>query len=182
MMLCLFFISLALLLFLNYPLSQTTPLSSLTFHTHHILTPHSSQVLYVPPPVQPVMWYLVSRFVLEFHLLHSGKRRVSHMTSDRVLVQFIYFSCRNLFNFFPCFFSILRPLLFFSLHSLSLSLSLSLSFSLFPPLSPSSLPPMLQEKALSILEFQPPFGDIKFGRFTGNVTIMRQVSCYVCTV
>uniref|UniRef100_A0A671R4M7 Basic immunoglobulin-like variable motif-containing protein n=1 Tax=Sinocyclocheilus anshuiensis TaxID=1608454 RepID=A0A671R4M7_9TELE len=36
-----------------------------------------------------------------------------------------------------------------------------------------SLPPMSQEEALHILDFQPPFEDIKFGPFTGNATLMR---------
>ena len=38
-----------------------------------------------------------------------------------------------------------------------------------------SLPPMTQEEALSELGFVPPFSDIKFGSFTGNATVMRQV-------
>ena len=38
-----------------------------------------------------------------------------------------------------------------------------------------SLPPVTQEAALSILGFQPPFGEIRFGPFTGNLTLMRYV-------
>jgi len=33
--------------------------------------------------------------------------------------------------------------------------------------------PITQEEALGILGFNPPFGDIRFGPFTGNVTVMR---------
>ena len=40
-------------------------------------------------------------------------------------------------------------------------------------LFPASLPPVTQEDALTFLGFQPPFGDIKFGPFTGNATCMR---------
>ena len=36
-----------------------------------------------------------------------------------------------------------------------------------------SLSPLTQEEALRILGFQPPFGDIRFGPFTGNATLMR---------
>ena len=36
-----------------------------------------------------------------------------------------------------------------------------------------SLPPMTQEEALNILGFQPPFGEIHFGPFTGNATLIR---------
>lgn len=34
---------------------------------------------------------------------------------------------------------------------------------------------MTQEEALTLLGFKPPFGEIKFGPFTGNATVMRQV-------
>jgi len=33
--------------------------------------------------------------------------------------------------------------------------------------------PITQEEALEVLGFSPPFGDIRFGPFTGNVTVMR---------
>lgn len=33
--------------------------------------------------------------------------------------------------------------------------------------------PLTQEEALSILGFQPPYGEIRFGPFTGNATLMR---------
>lgn len=36
-----------------------------------------------------------------------------------------------------------------------------------------SLPPLVQEDALALLGFQPPFGEIQFGPFTGNMTCMR---------
>ena len=36
-----------------------------------------------------------------------------------------------------------------------------------------SLPPVTQEEALTLLGFQPPFGEIRFGPFTGNATVMR---------
>ena len=39
--------------------------------------------------------------------------------------------------------------------------------------TPSSLPPITQEEALTVLGFQPPFGEIRFGPFTGNATVMR---------
>ena len=35
------------------------------------------------------------------------------------------------------------------------------------------LQPITQEEALLILGFVPPFGEIKFGSFTGNKTLMR---------
>ena len=37
----------------------------------------------------------------------------------------------------------------------------------------SSKQPLTQEEALSILGFQPPYGEIRFGPFTGNATLMR---------
>ena len=69
---------------------------------------------------------------------------------------------------------VLLTLYHFSLSSFSLPPSLppSLSHSLFPPLS---LPPITQEEALLHLGFTPPFGEIQFGPFTGNVTLMRYV-------
>ena len=36
-----------------------------------------------------------------------------------------------------------------------------------------SFPPVTQEEALTLLGFQPPFGEIRFGPFTGNATVMR---------
>ena len=33
--------------------------------------------------------------------------------------------------------------------------------------------PLTQEEALSVLGFQPPYGEIRFGPFTGNATLMR---------
>lgn len=36
-----------------------------------------------------------------------------------------------------------------------------------------SLPPVTQEESLTLLGFQPPFGEIRFGPFTGNATVMR---------
>ena len=36
-----------------------------------------------------------------------------------------------------------------------------------------SLPPISQEEALLLLGFKPPFGEIRFGPFTGNMTLMR---------
>jgi len=39
--------------------------------------------------------------------------------------------------------------------------------------TPYSLPPITQEEALTVLGFQPPFGEIRFGPFTGNATVMR---------
>lgn len=44
---------------------------------------------------------------------------------------------------------------------------------LFSTLGNGSLPPLTQEEALTMLGFQPPFGEIRFGPFTGNVTCMR---------
>jgi hypothetical protein len=44
---------------------------------------------------------------------------------------------------------------------------------LFSTLGSGSLSPLTQEEALRILGFQPPFGDIRFGPFTGNATLMR---------
>ena len=38
--------------------------------------------------------------------------------------------------------------------------------------------PLTQEEALTILGFKPPFGEIKFGPFTGNATLMRWVEIY----
>ena len=51
---------------------------------------------------------------------------------------------------------------------------------LFPP-SSLSLPPITQEEALTLLGFTSPFTDIKFGPFTGNATVMRQVESAVPT-
>ena len=36
-----------------------------------------------------------------------------------------------------------------------------------------SHPPITQEEALGVLGFVQPFGDIKFGPFTGNITVMK---------
>ena len=36
-----------------------------------------------------------------------------------------------------------------------------------------SLAPITQEEALTILGFKPPFGEIRFGPFTGNATLLR---------
>ncbi|XP_022098707.1 basic immunoglobulin-like variable motif-containing protein isoform X2 [Acanthaster planci] len=44
---------------------------------------------------------------------------------------------------------------------------------LFSTLGAGSRPPITQEEALTVLGFQPPFGDIRFGPFTGNGTLMR---------
>ncbi|XP_048240896.1 basic immunoglobulin-like variable motif-containing protein [Haliotis rufescens] len=44
---------------------------------------------------------------------------------------------------------------------------------LFSTLGQGSLPPITQEEALVILGFQPPFNEIRFGPFTGNVALMR---------
>lgn len=33
--------------------------------------------------------------------------------------------------------------------------------------------PITQEEALGVLGFAQPFGEIKFGPFTGNVTVMK---------
>ena len=35
--------------------------------------------------------------------------------------------------------------------------------------------PVTQEEALQLLGFKPPFGEIKFGPFTGNATLMRSM-------
>ena len=40
---------------------------------------------------------------------------------------------------------------------------------------PGRREPITQEQALVILAFEPPFGEIKFGPFTGNRTLMRSV-------
>ncbi|KAK3095376.1 hypothetical protein FSP39_013957 [Pinctada imbricata] len=44
---------------------------------------------------------------------------------------------------------------------------------LFSSLGYGSLPPITQEEALTILGFKPPFGEIRFGPFTGNATLLR---------
>lgn len=44
---------------------------------------------------------------------------------------------------------------------------------LFSSLGAGSLQPLTQEVALDILGFKPPFGEIRFGPFTGNATLMR---------
>lgn len=44
---------------------------------------------------------------------------------------------------------------------------------LFSSLGHGSLNPITQEEALRILGFQPPFEDIRFGPFTGNVTLLK---------
>nr|KAG5708218.1 hypothetical protein BaRGS_021152 [Batillaria attramentaria] len=36
-----------------------------------------------------------------------------------------------------------------------------------------SLNPITQEQALTVLRFQPPFQDIRFGPFTGNITLLK---------
>jgi len=38
--------------------------------------------------------------------------------------------------------------------------------------------PLTQEEALTILGFKPPFGEIRFGPFTGNATLMRWEEIY----
>ena len=38
-----------------------------------------------------------------------------------------------------------------------------------------SLHPITQEEAMTTLAFKPPFGEIRFGPFTGNATLMRYV-------
>jgi hypothetical protein len=38
-----------------------------------------------------------------------------------------------------------------------------------------SISPITQEEALVLLGFKPPFGEIRFGPFTGNITLMRLV-------
>ena len=44
---------------------------------------------------------------------------------------------------------------------------------LFSSLGAGSKKPLTQEEALTILGFKPPFGEIRFGPFTGNATLMR---------
>ncbi|XP_077988201.1 basic immunoglobulin-like variable motif-containing protein [Glandiceps talaboti] len=44
---------------------------------------------------------------------------------------------------------------------------------LFSSLGVGSLQPITQEEALTVLGFNPPFGEIRFGPFTGNATLMR---------
>ncbi|XP_030838190.1 uncharacterized protein LOC548624 [Strongylocentrotus purpuratus] len=44
---------------------------------------------------------------------------------------------------------------------------------LFSTLGGGTMPPITQEQALNVLGFQPPFGEIRFGPFTGNATLMR---------
>ncbi|XP_048758287.1 basic immunoglobulin-like variable motif-containing protein isoform X3 [Ostrea edulis] len=44
---------------------------------------------------------------------------------------------------------------------------------LFSTLGNGSLNPITQEEALTILGFKPPFGEIRFGPFTGNATLLR---------
>ncbi|XP_076817517.1 basic immunoglobulin-like variable motif-containing protein [Clavelina lepadiformis] len=44
---------------------------------------------------------------------------------------------------------------------------------LFSTLGTGNLNPITQEEALHILGFKPPFGEIRFGPFTGNATLMR---------
>ncbi|XP_052107069.1 basic immunoglobulin-like variable motif-containing protein isoform X1 [Mytilus californianus] len=44
---------------------------------------------------------------------------------------------------------------------------------LFSTLGHGSLSPITQEEALIFLGFKPPFGEIRFGPFTGNITLMR---------
>lgn len=44
---------------------------------------------------------------------------------------------------------------------------------LFSTLGHGSLSPITQEEALVLLGFRPPFGEIRFGPFTGNITLMR---------
>ncbi|XP_063967103.1 uncharacterized protein LOC129279628 [Lytechinus pictus] len=44
---------------------------------------------------------------------------------------------------------------------------------LFSTLGGGTMPPITQEQALVVLGFQPPFGEIRFGPFTGNATLMR---------
>ncbi|XP_063430802.1 basic immunoglobulin-like variable motif-containing protein isoform X1 [Mytilus trossulus] len=44
---------------------------------------------------------------------------------------------------------------------------------LFSTLGHGSLSPITQEEALLFLGFKPPFGEIRFGPFTGNITLMR---------
>ncbi|CAH1781899.1 unnamed protein product [Owenia fusiformis] len=44
---------------------------------------------------------------------------------------------------------------------------------LFSTLGAGTLKPITQEEALTILDFKPPFEEIRFGPFTGNATLMR---------
>jgi hypothetical protein len=44
---------------------------------------------------------------------------------------------------------------------------------LYSTLGHGTLPPMSQEKALTLLGFEPPFYNIKFGSFTGNKTLIK---------
>ncbi|XP_065888900.1 basic immunoglobulin-like variable motif-containing protein isoform X2 [Dysidea avara] len=44
---------------------------------------------------------------------------------------------------------------------------------LFSTLGNGRLHPITQEEALGVLGFSPPFGEIRFGPFTGNITVMR---------
>lgn len=44
---------------------------------------------------------------------------------------------------------------------------------LFSTLGTGTLPPITQEEALEFLGFKQPFGEIRFGPFTGNATLMR---------
>lgn len=44
---------------------------------------------------------------------------------------------------------------------------------LYSTLGHGNLPPMSQEKALTLLGFEPPFYNIKFGSFTGNKTLIK---------
>ena len=85
----------------------------------------------------------------------------------------------------PSFLPSSLPFLMFSFSTLLTPVCLSLPPSLLrflPPslphsltlfLSLSSLPPITQEEALTHLGFSAPFGEIKFGSFTGNATVMR---------
>ena len=56
---------------------------------------------------------------------------------------------------------------------LSVSLPSVLILSLAVYVLTLSLNPLTQEEALQILGYHPPFGEIKFGSFTGNLTLMR---------
>ncbi|XP_071488852.1 basic immunoglobulin-like variable motif-containing protein [Diadema antillarum] len=44
---------------------------------------------------------------------------------------------------------------------------------LFSSLGGGTMAPITQEQALTVLGFKPPFGEIRFGPFTGNATLMR---------
>jgi hypothetical protein len=44
---------------------------------------------------------------------------------------------------------------------------------LYSRLGAGTLPPVSQEEVMTILGFQPPFEDIRWGSFTGNTTLMR---------